>query len=76
MVVGLAIGEGESVKVKDEKIVLSASLKELLRNTLVTALEEAPSPVKELIRNSQPLKLEEKQKRTEKQTEQDSGIVF
>jgi len=62
--------------VKDNKIVLSASQMGLLRDTLVTAFEEAPSPVKALIRNNQPLKLEEKQKPTEKRTEEDWGFVF
>ena len=61
---------------KENKIVLSASQMGLLHETLVTALDDAPSSVKELIRNSQPLKLEEKKERTEKRTEEDWGFVF
>ena len=61
---------------KDNKIVLSASQMGLLRETLVTALEEAPSPVKKLIRNSQPLKLEENKKPSEKRADEEWGLVF
>ena len=74
MVTGLPMIEDKTVKV--DKIVLSASQTELLRKTLDTALEEAPAPVKDLIRNIQPPKMEEKKQRTEKRTEEDSGLVF
>jgi len=58
--------------VKAKKIVLSASQTELLLKTLGTALEEATEPVKELIRNTQPVKLEQDKKRTEG----DSDSIF
>jgi len=58
--------------VKEKKIVLSDGQMELLRQTLVTALEEAPPTVKELISNDQLTKLEQEKKKSE----QDWGLVF